>query len=276
MNDSATRQAIASSLADSSNVLPPARVNVLGVGVSAINLDSALAAITQAIEKKEKGYVCITGVHGVSEAQSDPVFRQILNRAFLCTPDGMPLVWVGRLQGQKQMSRVYGPDLMLAVLALSQQTGWRHFFYGGGGGTAQALQEKLVERFPKLRVVGTYQPPFRPLNAEEQATLQESVRRTRPDAIWVGLSTPKQERFMAEYLPKLDATLMFGVGAAFDFLAGRVRQAPRWMQRSGLEWLFRLCCEPRRLWKRYSKNNPLFVARIFCQLTRLKKFPIQD
>ena len=127
MNDSATRQAIASSLADSSNVLPPARVNVLGVGVSAINLDSALAAITQAIEKKEKGYVCITGVHGVSEAQSDPVFRQILNRAFLCTPDGMPLVWVGRLQGQKQMSRVYGPDLMLAVLALSQQTGWRHY-----------------------------------------------------------------------------------------------------------------------------------------------------
>jgi len=236
----------------------------------------ALAGITQALEKKEKGYVCITGVHGVSEAQSDPEFRQILNRAFLCTPDGMPLVWVGRWQGQKQMARVYGPDLMLAVLALSERMGWRHFLYGGGGGTAQTLQEKLLERFPKLRIVGTYQPPFRPLNAAEQADLKETVRQARPDVIWVGLSTPKQERFMAEYLTELDVTLMFGVGAAFDFLAGRVRQAPRWMQRSGLEWLFRLCCEPRRLWKRYFKNNPLFVARILCQFSGAKKYPIQD
>jgi len=258
------------------SVLPTARVNVLGVGVSAINMDMALAGITQALEKKEKGYVCVTGVHGVSEAQSDPGFRQILNRAFLCTPDGMPLVWVGRLQGQKHMGRVYGPDLTLALLALSEQTGWRHFFYGGADGTAQVLQEKLLHRFPKLRIVGTYQPPFRPLNAEEQATLTEMIRAVRPDVVWVGLSTPKQERFMAEYLPKLDVTLMFGVGAAFDFLAGKVRQAPRWMQRSGLEWLFRLCSEPRRLWKRYCKNNPLFVARIICQLSGLKKYPLQD
>jgi N-acetylglucosaminyldiphosphoundecaprenol N-acetyl-beta-D-mannosaminyltransferase len=255
---------------------PATHANVLGVGVSAINLDMALARITQAVEKKEKGYVCVTGVHGVSEAQTDPEFRQILNRAFLCTPDGMPLVWVGRLQGQKHMGRVYGPDLMLAVLALSEQTGWRHFFYGGADGTAETLREKLVERFPKLQIAGTYQPPFRPLNAEEQATLTATVRATRPDVIWVGLSTPKQERFMAEYLPKLDVTLMFGVGAAFDFLAGKIRQAPRWMQRSGLEWFFRLCSEPRRLWKRYFKNNPLFIARIFCQWTGLKKFPRHD
>jgi N-acetylglucosaminyldiphosphoundecaprenol N-acetyl-beta-D-mannosaminyltransferase len=262
--------------APSPNVSPPARVNVLGVGVSAINLDMAVAGIRQAVEKKEKGYICITGVHGISEAQSDPEFRQILNRAFLCTPDGMPLVWVGWLKGQKHMTRVYGPDLMLAVMALSEQTGWRHFLYGGAAGTAQALQKRLEERFPKVRIVGTYEPPFRPLNAEEQAALQEITRRTRPDAIWVGLSTPKQERFMAGYLPKLDVTLMFGVGAAFDFHAGTVRQAPRWMQRSGLEWFFRLCCEPRRLWKRYFKNNPLFVARIFCQLAGLKKYPMED
>ena len=258
------------------NVLPLARVNVLGVGVSAINMDIALARIGQALEKKEKGYVCVTGVHGVSEAQSNAEFRQILNHAFLCTPDGMPLVWVGRLQGRKEMARVYGPDLMLAVMALSEQTGWRHFFYGGANGTAKALQERLVERFPKLQVAGIYQPPFRPLDSAEQAVLQETIRLTRPDVVWVGLSTPKQERFMAEYLPKLEVTLMFGVGAAFDFLAGKVRQAPRWMQRSGLEWLFRLCCEPRRLWKRYFKNNPLFVARIFCQFTGLKKYPIND
>jgi len=253
-----------------------ARVNVLGVGVSAINMDMALAGITRALEKKAKGYVCVTGVHGVSEAQADPGFRQILNRAFLCTPDGMPLVWVGRLQGQKHMGRVYGPDLMLALLALSEQTGWRHFFYGGADGTALALKDKLLRRFPKLQIVGTYEPPFRPLNVAEQAALAEAVRAARPDVVWVGLSTPKQERFMAEYLPKLEATLMFGVGAAFDFLAGKTRQAPRWMQRSGLEWLFRLCSEPRRLGKRYLKNNPLFIARIFCQWAGLKKFPLHD
>jgi N-acetylglucosaminyldiphosphoundecaprenol N-acetyl-beta-D-mannosaminyltransferase len=258
------------------NVQPSARVNVLGVGVSAINMDMALARIQQALEKKAKGYVCVTGVHGVSEAQSDAEFRQILNQAFLCTPDGMPLVWVGRLKGQQHMARVYGPDLMLAVLALSEQTGWRHFLYGGGNGTAQTLRARLEERFPKLQIVGTYQPPFRPLNAEERAALEETIRVARPDVMWIGLSTPKQERFMAEHLPKLDVTLMFGVGAAFDFFAGKVRQAPRWMQRSGLEWFFRLCCEPGRLWKRYLKNNPLFIARIFCQLAGLKKYPMPD
>ena len=260
----------------SPSLSPPARVNVLGVGVSAINMDMAMAGIGRALEKKEKGYICITGVHGVSEAQTDPEFRQILNRAFLCTPDGMPLVWVGRLRGVKHLARVYGPDLMLAVMAQSEQTGWRHFLYGGANGTAQALQEKLSQRFPKVQIVGTYEPPFRPLNTEEQAALQATVLRTRPDVLWVGLSTPKQERFMAANLPKLDVTLMFGVGAAFDFLAGRIRQAPRWMQRSGLEWFFRLCCEPGRLWKRYCKNNPLFVARVFCQFTGLKKFPLQE
>lgn len=256
--------------------LPPHRVNVLGVGVSAINLDSALAAIVRAIETREKGYVCVTGVHGVSEAQADPAFRQILNHAFLCTPDGMPLVWVGRWQGAQEMDRVYGPDLMLMVMKESERTGWRHYFYGGANGTAAALKEKLAARFPKLQVTGIYEPPFRPLNAQEQRELQESVRQARPDMMWIGLSTPKQERFMSEYLEKLDATLMFGVGAAFDFHAGRVAQAPRWMQRSGLEWFFRLCSEPRRLWKRYLKNNPLFVARIFCQFTGLRKYPLEN
>jgi N-acetylglucosaminyldiphosphoundecaprenol N-acetyl-beta-D-mannosaminyltransferase len=260
----------------SPSAAPAARVNVLGVGISSISLDMAVAEVRQALEERRKGYICITGVHGVSEAQSDPEFRQILNRAFLCTPDGMPLVWVGWLRGHKHMTRVYGPDLMLAVMALSEQTGWRHFLYGGGGGTAQRLQERLRQRFPKARIVGTYQPPFRPLNEPEAAALAESIRQARPDAMWVGLSTPKQERFMAGYLAKLDVTLMFGVGAAFDFLGGTVRQAPRWMQRSGLEWLFRLGCEPKRLWKRYFKNNPLFIARVLAQLTGLKKYPIPD
>jgi N-acetylglucosaminyldiphosphoundecaprenol N-acetyl-beta-D-mannosaminyltransferase len=254
---------------------PATRVNVLGVAVSAINMNEALERIVRALESKEKGYVCVTGVHGISEAQSDPGFRRILNKAFLCTPDGMPLVWVGRLRGAREMDRVYGPDLMLAIMDLSERMGWRHFFYGGANGTVELLKTRLLARFPKVQIAGTYEPPFRPLNAEELEQLQERVRLARPDVMWIGLSTPKQERFMAEHLEKLDVTLMFGVGAAFDFLAGKARQAPRWMQRAGLEWFFRLCHEPRRLWKRYLKNNPLFVARILCQLMRLKRFPLE-
>jgi N-acetylglucosaminyldiphosphoundecaprenol N-acetyl-beta-D-mannosaminyltransferase len=253
---------------------PIPRVNVLGVGLSAINLDSALAAIDTAVKQRSQGYICVTGVHGVSEAQEDPQLRAILNGAFLNTPDGMPMVWMGRLQGFKEMDRVYGPDLMLLVASVSAERGYRHFFYGGGPGVAEALKENLTRRFPGMQVVGTYTPPFRPLNAEEERQLSEQVRQSRPDFFWVGLSTPKQERFMAQYWQKLDATLFLGVGAAFDFHAGRVRQAPRWMQRSGLEWFFRLCSEPRRLWKRYLKNNPLFLGRAFLQLTRLRRYTL--
>jgi N-acetylglucosaminyldiphosphoundecaprenol N-acetyl-beta-D-mannosaminyltransferase len=248
------------------------RVNVLGVGLSVLNLATARAAIAEAVEARRKGYVCVTGVHGVSEAQSDPSFRRILNEAFLCTPDGMPMVWMGRLRGHREMSRVYGPDLMLEVFEWSQRRPCKHFFYGGMTGVAEELKGRLEARFPGVQIVGCYSPPFRPLNAEEEGALAKEFERLRPDITWVGLSTPKQERFMARYLPRLNTTLMFGVGAAFDFHAGRMRQAPRWMQGCGLEWLFRLGCEPRRLWKRYLKNNPLFLVRAFSQLTGLRRY----
>ena len=250
------------------------RVNVLGVGVSVLNMETAMAAITGAIDARRKGYICVTGVHGVSEAQSDPEFRKILNQSFLCTPDGMPLVWVGRFRGHQEMDRVYGPDLMLAVMEESEKRGWRHFFYGGANGAAEALRQRLLKKFPRLQVVGVYEPPFRPLDKTERRQLGELTAAARPDIFWVGLSTPKQERFMAEHLAELDTTLMAGVGAAFDFHAGRVAQAPRWMQRSGLEWFFRLCSEPRRLWKRYFKNNPLFLLRIAAQFSGLRKYPM--
>ncbi|MSU64163.1 MAG: glycosyltransferase [Pedosphaera sp.] len=252
------------------------RVNVLGVGLSVLNLRSALEAITKAIAERRKGYICITGVHGVSEAQADPRFREILNAAFLCTPDGMPMVWMGKLAGHREMDRVYGPDLMALVCESSPARGWRHFLYGGGPGVAGELRSKLQERFPGLQIAGTYTPPFRPLNTEEETELARMVESTRPDFLWVGLSTPKQEKFMAQYLPKLNATLMVGVGAAFDFHSGKIKQAPRWMQRSGLEWFYRLCSEPRRLWKRYLKNNPLFIARVFCQVTGLRRYPLNE
>jgi N-acetylglucosaminyldiphosphoundecaprenol N-acetyl-beta-D-mannosaminyltransferase len=252
------------------------RVNVLGVGISVLNLRTALDAIAAAVRDRRKGYICVTGVHGVMEAQVDAGFKKILNGAFLCTPDGMPMVWLGRWHQHGEMSRVYGPDLMLDVCAWSEKNSCRHFFYGGAEGVAEQLGEKLKARFPKLEVAGTYTPPFRPLTAAEENELQQRVRTARADIVWVGLSTPKQEKFMVEYLPKLDATLLIGVGAAFDFHAGRTRQAPRWMQRSGLEWLFRLASEPRRLGKRYLKNNPLFAWKIAGQLSGLKQYPLPD
>jgi N-acetylglucosaminyldiphosphoundecaprenol N-acetyl-beta-D-mannosaminyltransferase len=251
------------------------RVNVLGVGISILNLQTALAAIGDAVHTRRKGYICVTGVHGVMEAQADAAFRRILNQAFLCTPDGMPMVWMGRLHGHRDMSRVYGPDLMLEVCAWSETSGCRHFFFGGAPGVAEQLRDRLKARFPKLAVSGCYTPPFRPLNAEEEKQLQEMVRVAQPDILWVGLSTPKQERFMAEYLPRMDVTLMVGVGAAFDFHSGRVKQAPRWMQRSGLEWCFRLCQEPGRLARRYLRNNPRFALKVLGQLCGWKRYPLE-
>jgi N-acetylglucosaminyldiphosphoundecaprenol N-acetyl-beta-D-mannosaminyltransferase len=249
------------------------RVNVLGVGISVLNLRTALAAIADAVRARRKGYICVTGVHGVMEAQDDENFKKILNGAFLCTPDGMPMVWAGKLRGHAELSRVYGPDLMLDVCAWSESNGCRHFFYGGADGVADLLAQKLKVRFPKLEVAGTFTPPFRPLNPDEEEKLLEQVRAAKPDILWVGLSTPKQERFMADFLPKLDVTLLIGVGAAFDFHSGRTRQAPRWMQRGGLEWLYRLGCEPRRLAKRYFRNNPRFVLKFLGQSLGLKKYP---
>ena len=250
------------------------RVNVLGVGISVLNLRTALAAVVDAVRTRRKGYICVTGVHGVMEAQDDAGFKRILNGAFLCTPDGMPMVWAGKLDGHNGMSRVYGPDLMLAVCAWSESSGCRHFFYGGAEGVAALLAQKLKEKFPKLQIAGIYTPPFRQLNPDEEKQLQEQVRAAQPDILWVGLSTPKQEKFMAEYLPKLDATLMVGVGAAFDFHSGRVKQAPRWMQRCGLEWFYRLCSEPRRLGKRYLRNNPLFVLKFLGQKTGWRQYEL--
>ena len=252
------------------------RFNVLGVALSAMDLRIATEAVLEALRARRKGYVCVTGVHGVIEAQHDAGFRGILNGAFLNTTDGMPLVWLGKRAIGRFVDRVYGPDLMLEIFRATQNTPFRHFFYGGAPGVAEELQAKLEARFPGVTVCGTYCPPFRPLTAEEQAALAALVREKKPDILWIGLSTPKQERFMAEYLPQLDTTLMFGVGAAFDFHSGRVRQAPRWIQRSGLEWFYRLCSEPRRLARRYLVNNPLFVLRIAGQLLGLRKYSLED
>ena len=248
------------------------RVNVLGVGVHAIDMDRALRVFQSAVEESRKGYVCVTGVHGIMEAQKDPEFRTILNRSLLTTPDGVPTVWVGRWQGHSQMKRVFGPDLMLEVCALSLAKGYTHFLYGGADGVAEQLKASLLGRFPGLRIVGTYTPPFRPLNEAEKKNLSAQVSAVKPDIFWVGLSTPKQERFMAEYLSLLDTRVMVGVGAAFDVHTGRIQDAPDWMKNAGLQWLHRLGQEPRRLWKRYLINNPKFVLKMTSQILGLSEY----
>jgi N-acetylglucosaminyldiphosphoundecaprenol N-acetyl-beta-D-mannosaminyltransferase len=242
------------------------RTNVLGVGVSAINMQDALVQTEALLQRGGHGYVCVTGVHGVMEAQSDSGFRNILNNSFLTTPDGMPLVWLGRLDGHENMGRVYGPDYMLELCGISVDKGYRHFLYGGNLGVAEKLRDALQAKFPGLNIVGTYTPPFRPLNATEEAELTDLISVAKPDVLWIGLSTPKQERFMAEYADKLDVKLMVGVGAAFDIHTGSIVDAPDWMKRSGLQWLHRLMQEPSRLWRRYLINNPKFIWKVMLQL----------
>jgi N-acetylglucosaminyldiphosphoundecaprenol N-acetyl-beta-D-mannosaminyltransferase len=250
-----------------------ARVDVLGVGVSAITMDDAVRTITGWIVDGRQHYVCVTGVHGVMESQRDPELLSIHNNSGLTTPDGMPLVWASRWAGAGHVERVYGPDLMLELCALAAEKGWRSFFYGGREGVPELLASKLQARFPGLEVAGTYSPPFRSLTPEEDAAAVERINGTRPDLVWVGLSTPKQERWMAAHVGRITAPVLLGVGAAFDIHAGVLPQAPRWAQRSGLEWLYRLFREPRRLWRRYLSNNPRFVVAIARRRPHLRHDP---
>jgi N-acetylglucosaminyldiphosphoundecaprenol N-acetyl-beta-D-mannosaminyltransferase len=251
-----------------STTLP--RVDVLGVGINAITMSMAVEEIGHWIESAQQHYVCVTGVHGVMESQSDPELLRIHNLSGMTTPDGMPMVWAARWAGVGQVERVYGPDLMLEVCARAAELGWTSYFYGGREGVPELLASRLAERFPALKVVGTYSPPFRPLTEEEDRLVVEHINGADPDLLWVGVSTPKQERWMASHLGRVRARALIGVGAAFDIHAGRRAQAPIWMQQSGLEWLYRLLQEPRRLWKRYLVNNPRFLARVALSPPRLR------
>lgn len=256
------------------NLRPPF-INVLGVKIAALNLSAAREAVIDLARARTGGYIGITGAHGVVEAQDDPEFRQILNRSLFNTPDGMPVVWMGRFfHGRETMDRVYGPDLMREVIDAGRETGLRHFFFGGKEGVAEMLREQLAGKFPGAVIAGTYCPPFRPLNELEESELIQRVNEADPHIIWIGLSTPKQERFMAAFQDKLPGRLMVGVGAAFDFHAGKLRSAPEFIQRAGLEWLFRLCAEPARLWPRYSRVVPRFITGAFLQVTGLREYSI--
>lgn len=240
--------------------------DVLGVSVSAVNMQSSVALVRRWIDTGKPGYVCMTGVHGVMEAQSDPELRRILNRALVNAPDGMPMTWVGHVQGHREMDRVFGPDFMAAMCQVSVQQGYRIFLYGGQTGVAQQLSESLQERFPGLEIAGTLTPPFDDLTPEQESELFNHVRQSRPHILWVGLSTPKQERFMARYVHQLQVPLLVGVGAAFDFHTGRIRDCSPWVKRAGFQWLHRLMQDPRRLGRRYLRHNPAFLWHIALQL----------
>jgi N-acetylglucosaminyldiphosphoundecaprenol N-acetyl-beta-D-mannosaminyltransferase len=234
-------------------------LNILGVKIAATNLQLACQSIDRWIKERHKTYVCIAPVATIVDCRRDPKYRKVVNNAGMTTPDGMPLVWIGRLRGKKSTQRTYGPDLMLAFCQLSQTGGCRHYFYGGNPETNNRLMERLQNRFPGIKIAGNFSPPLRGIGELEQEDVIERINHANPDILWVGLGSPKQDYWMSNHRDKLNVPVMVGVGAAFDFIAGTKPQAPRWMQRSGLEWLFRLCCEPKRLWKRYLIGNSQFI-----------------
>lgn len=251
----------------------PEFVNILGVKVNMLNLDKAVAVIDHWITHDLQNYICVSAVSTIMACHRSAEVRACVNRAGLVTPDGMPLVWLGRLQGM-HAERVYGPDLMLRTCEMAVKKGYSHYFYGGMPGVPELLAGSLQKKFPGLKVAGSYSPPFRKLSHEEDEAIIQEINQSRAEIVWVGLSSPKQDLWMSEHLGKIQAPVMIGVGAAFNFHSGSVKQAPHWMQRSGLEWVFRLSQEPKRLWKRYLFDNPVFAVNVLLQLTKLKRFPI--
>jgi N-acetylglucosaminyldiphosphoundecaprenol N-acetyl-beta-D-mannosaminyltransferase len=244
---------------------------ILGMRVDPTSYEEATEKVLAWAAVGESRYVCVANVHMVMEAHDDPSFRALVNAADLVTPDGMPLVWMLRKLGHPHQERVCGPELTSRVCAEAARRGVPVGFYGGHPEALEALVRNLSARFPGLWVVYAYSPPFRPLTPEEDERVTEEINASGARILFVGLGCPKQEWWMAEHKGRVRA-VMLGVGAAFDFHAGRVRQAPVWMQRAGLEWLFRLVQEPRRLWRRYLKHNPRFLLLAFLQLTGMRRF----
>jgi len=244
---------------------------VLGVRVDAVQIPGVILQMEHWIsERRRCRFIAVTGMHGITEAQHDLSFKEILNSADLVVPDGMPLVWLGRLRGHSLGRRVYGPELMESFC---QSTGpqYRHFFYGGAPGVPTLLAEVMHKKY-RINVAGAYSPPYRALTAQEDEEIVRQIHASNPDVVWVGLSTPKQERWMYEHRLRLQVPVTVGVGAAFDLHSGRVKQAPGWMRENGLEWSFRLLQEPRRLWKRYLVYGSEFMWSVALELLSLRRF----
>jgi N-acetylglucosaminyldiphosphoundecaprenol N-acetyl-beta-D-mannosaminyltransferase len=247
----------------------PAEAPLLGVPLAVTTYDKALDWMDATVAAERKGYICVAAVHTVMACQEDPELRAAVNGASFTVPDGQPLVWAMNLLGHRLPDRVYGPELMERACERAAASGTRIYLYGGRNqGALVQLTLNLRRRFPGLRIVGGYSPPFRELTPGEESQIVDEINQSRADIVWVGIGVPKQEKWMARMRERLDASVLVGVGAAFDFHAGLVPQAPEWMQRVGLEWVYRLAHEPRRLWKRYLRYNPLFVTGFARQYAR--------
>jgi N-acetylglucosaminyldiphosphoundecaprenol N-acetyl-beta-D-mannosaminyltransferase len=236
---------------------------VLGVRFAAVQISDVIARIEEWIaERRRTHYICVSNVHSVVESQRDARLKETLNTSDLNVPDGMPIVWLGRSKGYNLPRRVYGPDLFQEFCSETQAKPYRHFFYGGAPEVVKTLVTNLKQTFPQLQVAGHFSPPFRSLTAEEDLRVIEMVNAAAPDVLWVGLGCPKQEFWMRAHRESLSVPAIIGIGQAFNIYAGSVRQAPRWMREHGLEWLFRLQQEPRRLWQRYLVCNTEFIVRL--------------
>jgi N-acetylglucosaminyldiphosphoundecaprenol N-acetyl-beta-D-mannosaminyltransferase len=248
-------------------IAPPATADVVGVPVGVIDYEQTLTWIDAMVAERQRGYVCVCNVHTVMASREDPELRAALLASSLNVPDGQPLVWAVNALGHSLPDRVYGPELMARACERAASTRQRFYLYGGRDqGTLVQLALNLRRRFPGVRIVGGYSPPFRPLTGEERVAISAEINASDADVVWVGIGVPKQEKWMAALRSQLEAPVLIGVGAAFDFHAGLVPQAPRWLQRAGLEWAYRLAHEPRRLWRRYLRYNPRFVGAFARQL----------
>ncbi len=236
----------------------PKSCNILGVDIAVTNMKSVVYFLTKNLERLRGEYVCVSNVHTTVMAYNDPAYRVVQNSAVIAVPDGKPLSLICRIRGYQTAQRVAGPDLMPEILRLSEREGYTHYFYGSTEDTLKSLERNLRKKYPRLRIVGVYSPPFRKLTEKEDAEVIERINASRPDFLWVGLGAPKQERWMHEHHGKINA-VMLGVGAAFDFHAGTAKRAPKWMQEFYLEWLYRLIQDPRRLLKRYVRSNAQFL-----------------
>jgi len=249
------------------------RFQVLGVKIDAVQISEAILEMQRWIARRENGrYIAVTGMHGIIEARHNPEFQSALAEADLVVADGMPIVWIGRLRVHSMRRRVYGPELMFQFCNQTASSGYRHYFLGGAPGVGEDLTRKLRVACPGIEVVGVHSPPFRPTSDSEDAAIIAAINRAAPDVLWLGLGTPKQELWIRKHRAKLRVPVMIGVGAAFDFLSKRKKQAPAWMQENGLEWFFRLCQEPGRLWKRYLLGGPEFCLLLALEKLGLVRF----
>jgi N-acetylglucosaminyldiphosphoundecaprenol N-acetyl-beta-D-mannosaminyltransferase len=253
-------------------IKPPDTLAVLGVPLGLIDYEETLDWIDATVASRGRGYVCVSNVHAVMASAEDAELRSALLGSSINVPDGQPLVWAINLLGHSLGARVYGPELMARACARGAQSGQRLYLYGGRNqGALVQLALNLRQRFPGVRIVGGYSPPHRPLTDDECDAVIKEINGSRADVVWVGIGVPKQEKWMAQMRGALEAPVLVGVGAAFDFHAGLVPQAPNWIQESGLEWAYRLAHEPRRLWRRYMRYNPRFLHAFTRQLVQHRR-----